>query len=333
MNVTEIPMNEVTERFRRYLAEERKLSPRTVASYSRTVRKFIAFKQEAGGALHAPTLIAESDITSFLRARAPGADRQARGAWNLQLTALGSFFAYLIKEGLMDNETNPAEGIKRVKVRQAPADPPSLDEVLTLIDVVEAQSPPAYRARNVLIVQLLFHCSLRVSELVSLDLEQVQMEPAQVGGYRLLGVRRKGGKEQHIVFNDVVATAIARYLEYRATVVPEGETALLLSDRRKRVSTSAVRRMIRRYAEIAGIRSADRRVSPHTLRHASATEMERDGARPRVIQEHLGHASIQTTQRYLHTNEDEQRLAVDGIGARFKQRRAQRASDQDGRVA
>ena len=333
MQVTQIPMYELVERFRRYLAEERKLSPRTVISYTRTVRKFVVMHDAAGG-LFAADLINSSDITAFLRLSSPGSDKRSRGAWNLQLAALRRFFGYLITEGIVDKDRDPTEEVGRVKVRQAPTNPPSLDEVLILVDAVEERSPAAYRARNALIVQLLFHCSLRVSELVSLNLEQVQMNANEVGGYRLLGVRRKGDKRQHIVFNDVVATAIRRYLEDRDVVeVSEDEHALILSDRKKRISASSVRRMIRRYSELAGIRSSSRRVSPHTLRHASATEMERDGARPRVIQEHLGHASIQTTQRYLHTSEEEQRVAVNSIGARFKQRQAQRAAEDEARAA
>lgn len=180
-------------------------------------------------------------------------------------------------------QTNPTESVERVKHRSAPADPPSLDEVLQLLDMVETRSESAYRARNVLIVQLLFHCSLRVSELVSLDVDQVQLDPNQVDGYRLLNVRRKGDKRQHIVFNDVVAEALQNYMAVRPTLAGD-EQPLIVSDRRRRISDSTVRRMNRRYADLAGIRGAARRVSPHSLRHASATEMERDGARPRVIQ-------------------------------------------------
>ncbi|MCA9641597.1 MAG: tyrosine-type recombinase/integrase, partial [Myxococcales bacterium] len=319
-------MNDLAGRFRRYVADERKLSANTVATYCGVARAFLTQLHEELGPEVPIQAVAAADVRRFLQLRSPGGERAAKAGWNLQLCALRSLFAYLEREGIMD--CNPADEVDRVKVRSSPPHPPTLDDVLALIDAIEERSPEPYRLRNVLIVQLLFHCSLRVSELVSLDVDQVVLDPNDVAGYRLLGVRRKGDKRQHIVFNDVVAEAIESYLDARARfAAPEGEPALLLSDRRRRLSASAVRRIVRRYAELAGIRSSTRSVSPHSLRHASATEMERLGARPRVIQEHLGHASIQTTQRYLHAAEDEQRGAVDGVGERFRTRQAARVDE------
>lgn len=312
-------MKNTLDFFESYVTDERKLSPRTVSSYMRVVRRFMRHCCQAQS-LREVASLGSVDVGMFLRLVAPGADGPAKASWNLQLSALRTFFVFLQRAKLVS--ADPTKHVRHVKVTSEPVDPPSLDEVLLLLDAICSQSPPSYRRRNVLIVQLLFHCSLRVSELVSIDVDQIRLDRSKVNGFRILDVRRKGDKRQHIVFNDVVAEAIENYLVDRGSLdLPSTMKALILSDRRQRISDSTVRRMVRRYSELAGIRRDTRRVSPHSIRHSSASEMERDGARPSVIQRHLGHASIQTTQRYLHAEEAERRAAVDGIGERFKRRR------------
>jgi site-specific recombinase XerD len=204
--------------------------------------------------------------------------------------------------------------------------PLSFDEMIRLVEAVEDNCASVYKHRNVAILQILFHCALRVTEVVSLDLSQLDFD-----NYLFLNVRRKGGKELAAAFNDVVAESIEKYLAVRDEFAPEGgDQALFLSDRKRRLSVRAVQEMVRRYAELAGI---SRRVSPHLLRHSSATQLVEVGTPLRVVQEICGHASVSTTQRYVHVNNGQRRRAVDALGERWKSESRSRrrvASADDG---
>jgi integrase/recombinase XerC len=162
----------------------------------------------------------------------------------------------------------------------------------------------------VAIVQVFLHCSLRVGEIVALDVDHVDLDR-----HLLIDIRVKGGKRLSVPFNDVVAEALEKYLHARDAAV--GEKALFVSNRKKRMTIRAVQELVKSYGKRAGI---TRRITPHILRHSSASELAEMGTPLSAIQSHLGHASPLTTARYIHVNGNAVKHAVNELGARWKKR-------------
>jgi len=194
--------------------------------------------------------------------------------------------------------------------------------MLDLVEAVET-SGPTYRARNSLVAKILLHCGQRVSELVSLNIDQVHMDGERD---QFCNVVRKGGRKlQSIPFNNVVAEALKLYRPVRERLDPNGEDpALLLSDRGKRMSVRAVQSMLRRYAKKAGF---ERDIWPHLLRHSHSNELAEGGESMRTIQDRLGHASIKTTQLYVNPSEAVQRRATQRQEQRWKKRQEDRQAE------
>jgi site-specific recombinase XerD len=243
-----------------------------------------------------------SDVGAFLD-RAGSASQR-----NVQLSALRTFFTWAEREELVTK--NPAASIERAKVVQHVREPISLDEMLRLVFAVEANAPAKLMLRDVALIQVFFHCALRVSEVVSIDLAQVDVQNRLIRN-----VVTKGDGRLTVITNDVVAEALERYLAVRAKLGPSSnERALFLSQQGTRLSVRTVEEFVRTYAERAGLPV---KVTPHVLRHASATELI-DITDIRTVQEHLGHKSVTTTQRYTHSKESKRRAAVDELGRRWR---------------
>jgi site-specific recombinase XerD len=291
-----------------YLTNERMLSVGTVRHYRRTVSDFLTFLATEHGPEAALPTVRKTDIAHFLRGR----EEHSRTAWNGRLAALRALFGYLLKEELV--MTNPALFVDRLKLPEHQREPLSLDEMIRLVEAAAKKAPRKLRLRNVAILQVFFHCSLRVSEVVSLSLSQVDME-----GRLFRSVRVKGDKRLSVLFNDVVAEALERYLPERAALgAPVTETALFVSQQGKRLSDRTVEELVKHYAAVAGIA---RHTTPHVLRHSSATELA-EVTDIRTVQEHLGHESVTTTQRYVHVKAPEHRRAVNELGNRWTKRAA-----------
>ncbi|MBI2373865.1 MAG: tyrosine-type recombinase/integrase [Deltaproteobacteria bacterium] len=289
----------------------RQLSVDVVRRYVRVLEDFRMFVQGTGanGAEADLAHAGRREIEAYLRER--GAEG-SRSAWNRRLSALRAFYDFLFRSEVI--EVNPALRIERLKIHGKERDPLSLDEVIRLVDAFEHNSGSAYRGRNVALVQVFFHCALRVSEVISLDLAQFDLE------HRLFrDVRRKGDKHLSALFNDVVAEAIERYLpERQALLGNESHAALFVSDRGRRLSKRAVQDLMRRYGELANIHPT---VTPHRLRHSSVTELVDMGAPLSVAQEICGHSSSATTERYVHVKDSRRRRAVDELGERYEEAR------------
>ena len=170
------------------------------------------------------------------------------------------------------------------------------------------------KSRNVAMTLTLMHSALRVAELVSLDLDQLDLK-----NYVAYDVRAKGNKTLAVVLNDVVAEALETYCVDRKSLAVAGAHALFVSSSGTRISVRTVQQFVRRYGELAGIK---RRVTPHLLRHTSATRLAETGAPLRVIQEICGHSSVSTTQRYVHVSKQQRRDAVKALGTEWRGRRS-----------
>lgn len=218
-----------------------------------------------------------------------------------KVAALKSFFQYMQAEGII--RRNPAESLESPRVGRSLPKPLSVTEVDELLEQpLKRHTPEAKRDRAML--ELLYATGLRVTELVSLDTEDINMSGPYV---RCMG---KGSKERTIPIHEQAASAVADYMnEGRAALVKNRkESALFVNRRGERLTRQGFWLILKQYAKEANITSS---VTPHTLRHSFATHMLRGGMNLRHVQELLGHANISTTQVYTQVANEHVRSVYD----------------------
>jgi integrase/recombinase XerD len=261
------------------LRVERGLAPLTIAAYRRDLHQFAA---DAGTRWRDdPTAI--SDFVARLRREGRRATTQAR-----KVAAIRSFYGFARREGLLDRDLADL------------VDPPRpgryLPEVLAADEVerilaAPGDDPPG--VRDAAILELLYACGLRVSELTGLDLDRLNLPGLEV---RVIG---KGNRERRIPMGEPARDRLHRYLTgpRQSWTAGHPTPAVFVSQRGTRLGRESVWRLVRRWSRAAGIGAA---VTPHTFRHSFATHLLEGGADLRVVQSLLGHASISTTQLYTH---------------------------------
>ena len=213
-----------------------------------------------------------------------------------KLSAIRSLYKYLVvRRHYLDH--NPAADIDTPKPKKTLPKVLSLEESLRLLQAVEDDRESPYRVRDFAILTLFLNCGMRVSELVGINLGDVDAE------FRSLRVTGKGNKERVVYLNDACAKALAAYMAERksAKYASVRDRALFLSRLEKRISVKTVQAMVYKYLERAGLEA--KRYSVHKLRHTAATLMYQSGhVDVRVLKEILGHEQLNTTQIYTHVN-------------------------------
>lgn len=275
------------ERYRAYLRVEKGLSEHSVEAYHRDLFAYLAYLEEQGIVLSQTGL---SHILHFLRLQVDAGKSEATMA---RLTSsLRGFYRFLWTEGYLPE--NPAQHLSTPKVGQ------QLPRVLTVEEVERLLMAPATdheaHIRDRAMLELLYATGMRVSEMLGLNLTDLQLEMG------LVKCRGKGGKERILPIGPVAQDALKWYLDRgRPRLLQKsrhaGEAALFLNQRGSRLTRQGFWKIIKQYARECGI-SAE--ITPHTLRHSFATHMLENGADLRVVQELLGHADISTTQIYTH---------------------------------
>src|SRR5271166_5387005 len=206
------------------------------------------------------------------------------------LAALRSLYRWLAQEGVV--EQSPAKLVATPKLPKKLPRVPTIEEVNTVLDSRMPESS-AFPERDHVILELLYGCGIRNSELIGINLDDIRWSN------EVVLVRGKGRKERYVPFGDSAAAAVKAYLPRRQQVLGETkrttERALLVNLRGPRLTTRSVGRIVKQIAVSKGL-SPD--VHPHTLRHAFGTHMLEEGADLRAIQEMLGHERLATTQRY-----------------------------------
>ncbi len=279
------------EEFLEYLRAERQLSEHTLRNYAQDVSQFLRFWEEnqPGQSLHIATY---RHIRSFMAANLRG---RSKATMARKLSALRTFFKYLQRRGVM--EQNPARLAPTPK-----ADKPlprflTVDEVFHLLSQVGGDT--AFQGlRDRAILELFYSGGLRLSELAGLNLKSLEVSKGQV---RVWG---KGAKERLAFLGQPAKMAMEAYLPERERFLQKKaltETALFLNKLGGRLSSRGVARVVGRWSQIAGLSG---NLTPHGLRHSFATHLLEGQADLRAVQELLGHASISSTQRYLHTDLD-----------------------------
>lgn len=298
MEVT--PLKNMVRSFIESLATEKGYSENTCRGYRNDLEEFLFY-------------LSDSEIAGTRRSKNPdviGVDRadgiSIRGYLAYlhkrnkkttiarKLSALRSYFKYLVKQGLMDD--NPAEAIRTPKQDQTiPAYLP-VDEMFRLLDSIQTSN--LLDLRNRAIFETLYSCGIRISELVGMDTFDVDFQGATI---RVLG---KGSKERIVPIGRKALRTIKNYREQLQTecgISLDTNGPVFLNKNHDRLTARSIARILNKLVNACGILSP---VSPHTLRHTFATHMLDAGADLRVVQELLGHKSLSTTQKYTHVSID-----------------------------
>jgi site-specific recombinase XerD len=280
--------------FLEYLEIEQNRSQKTIRNYDHYLTRLIDFAGD----------IAVKDITPELvrkwrlwlnRLGTNTSDELQKNTLNYHLIALRSFLKFCAKR---DIDALSADKIELAKTVRKQVTYLSYEEVQLLFGAIDVSAPAGLRDRAIL--ELLFSSGLRVSELVGLDRDHVNLKRQE------FTVRGKGQKDRPVFISDEAARCIGEYLATRAdTATPlfiryGGPRTADRSGNFLRLTARSVQRMVARYAKLAGI---TKKVSPHTLRHSFATDLLMNGADIRSVQAMLGHSNIATTQIYTHVTD------------------------------
>lgn len=285
------------DRFRAYLRLERSLSAKTVEAYVGDIQKLDDFLQDKEVALLDASLNDFREFLSLLGEVGINNRSQAR-----ILSSMRSFYAFLRMDGYIEND--PTELLKSPKIGMRLPDVLTLQEIDDMINAIDLSK--AEGQRNRAIIELLYSCGLRVTELCELKLSNLYFNE---GFIRVTG---KGEKQRLVPISGRAIAEIEAYFEdrNRIEIKPGYEDYLFISERlKKSISRIMVFHIIKELSALVGIK---KNISPHTFRHSFATHLLEGGANLRVIQAMLGHESIATTEIYTHI--DRSRLREEIIG-------------------
>jgi len=289
-------MGDSIRQFIHYLSAEKNASPHTCRAYERDLEEFENFLKSSGMSLSTAQDIEMGKVDrlairrylSFLHRR------NKKSSIARKISTLRSFFKYMVREQLATS--NPAKSVSTPKVEKPLPTTLTVDEAFRLMERPKNPSEKSIsdtaknkRLRDGAILELLYSSGLRVGELVGLNLNRLDLD---LGIVKVMG---KGRKERIVPVGSKAVEALKTYLEKRA--VEGGEEPLFVNSRGGRLTARSVGRLVKKYTKSSGI---FRKVSPHSLRHTFATHLLDAGADIREIQEMLGHASLSTTQRYIH---------------------------------
>ena len=282
---------EVNE-FKNYLKLERSLSNNSIDAYLLDIRKLTSFISENYSTSLSIENINVSIIESFIKylfKSESSTYSQAR-----IVSGLKSFFNYLLLEEKID--INPMELIEAPKLVRKLPETLSIQEIEIIIDAIDLDSKEGIR--NKAILETLYSCGLRVSELVNLKVQNLFLD---IGFIKVLG---KGMKERLVPIGTKAAECISLYMnEYRKSInISEGfEGYLFINRRGKNLTRNMIFIIVKDLVKKAGL---NKNISPHTFRHSFATHLIEGGADLRAVQEMLGHESITTTEIYTHLNKN-----------------------------
>jgi len=277
--------------FKAYLQLEKSLSDNSVEAYLRDVKILTQYLQQKKN-LKSPSEIVLKDLQSFLKwitELEMTASSQAR-----IISGIRAFYKYCLLENI--STTNPTVLLEAPKLKRSLPDTLSFEEIENIISQIDLSKPEG--GRNKAILEIMYSCGLRVSEVVNLKISQLYLE---LGFVRVIG---KGDKERLVPIGKSAIKYINIYknkIRVHVSVKPGNEDVLFLNSRGSKLSRVMIFYIIKDLAIKAGIKKT---VSPHTFRHSFATHLVEGGADLRAVQEMLGHESITTTEIYTHLDRE-----------------------------
>jgi site-specific recombinase XerD len=286
-----LPISDLVRDFLEHMEIEQNRSQKTISNYEHYLSRLIDFTDDCDIAGLNAEMVRQWRL-QLARTKDQTGTPLSKTTLNYHLIALRSFLKYLAKRDIpaLDSAKIELARTTRPQVNFLTA-----EEVERMLGTVDTSNPVGLRDRSV--IELLFSGGLRVSELVSVNRDQINLER------REFSIRGKGQKDRPIFISNQAAAWIGRYLETRKDnfkplfIHYSGSKSELEGGMYTRLTARSVQRLVKRYAQAAGITKA---VSPHTLRHGFATDLLQNGADLRSVQGLLGHANIATTQIYTH---------------------------------
>lgn len=287
MNDISNSYRQVLSDFRIYMKLERNMSENTVTSYLSDCEKLCIFLEDAG--IDEPCNITSESLEDFIGSlQKDGISKRSQAR---TISSIRTFFKYLETERI--NNNHPQDRIDSPKINKYLPVVLSVEEVFSVIESVDLSKPEGHRNRAIL--ETLYSCGLRVSEVISLKISDLFFDEQFI---RIIG---KGNKQRLVPIGEPAIKQILYYMEDRKHIVPakDCDDILFLNRRGGKLSRVMVFNIVKAQAGAAGI---TKEISPHTFRHSFATHMIENGADIRVVQEMLGHESILTTEIYTHVN-------------------------------
>lgn len=288
--------NKTIESYHKYIRLERHLADNTVDAYMRDVEDFAHFVLRWYNL--EPSAVSQQVIEKYMvRLYETG---QKKSSQARQLSGIKSFYKFLLLEEHI--QAMPTEFVSAPKASRHLPDVLSVEEIDRIITIIEPTTAKGRRDRAML--ELLYSCGLRVSELTALRLSDLFFGEGYI---RVIG---KGSKQRLIPISKTAQEKIMIYLDDRKEALVKDNNILFLNNRGKRLSRVMVFTIIQNAVRMAGV---DKHVSPHTFRHSFATHLLEGGASIRQVQEMLGHESILTTEIYTHLDEDRLRETIEKL--------------------
>lgn len=280
--------NTLLRRYVTYLRLEKSFSPNTVAAYLRDLQKLVDF--------------ATAEKLDILQVTYENLEQFLAQLWDIGadprsvariISGIRSFYGFLLLDEYI--ESDPTELLESPKIGMKLPEVLSVDEIDRMLSTIDVSTMEGQRNRAML--EVLYSCGLRVSELISLRISDIYPEE------EFIRVEGKGSKQRLVPISQVALDEIRNYMEYRGelTVKRGAEDILFLNRRGGKLSRVMVFYIVKQQAEIAGIQKT---ISPHTFRHSFATHLLEGGANLRAIQEMLGHEKITTTEIYTHIDRE-----------------------------
>lgn len=284
--------SEALDDFSTFLRLERSMSPNTVVAYCRDLRKFFAFLEnpEELPPLSDPAGVTAEYLAAFLNKEFhAGLSKRSQAR---ELSSIRTYYKYI------SPDANPCDKIDSPKISRYLPDVLSVEEVVSILESADLTKPEGIR--NKAILETLYSCGLRVSELVNLKMSDLFFKE------QFIRVTGKGDKQRLVPICDTAISAINNYIPVRWETLQHSkkgrgssEDYLFLNRRAGKLTREMVFLIVKSHAAMAGV---TKEVSPHTFRHSFATHLIENGADLRVVQEMLGHASILTTEIYTHVS-------------------------------
>lgn len=281
-------MEKYIKDFERYLKNERKYPENTITSY---LNDLYNYKQYIHDKLLNYKIINKDEIREYLKYL--DKEKKSKSSISRELSALRNFYTFLLHNNIVDN--NPFKNIKNPKKDKKLPNFLQTDELQNIFDSIDMSNPLGIRNR--LIIELLYATGIRVSELTSLKLNDIDIHNKEI---RITG---KGNKERIVYFGDYAKKYLSLYINEARYELLNGNTSnyLLINNKGSELTSRGVELIVNEVVKKAALKH---NISPHVLRHTFATDMLNNGADLKSVQELLGHESLSTTQIYTHiTNE------------------------------
>ena len=292
------------QKFLDHLQNERRLSPHTISNYSRDLEQFVRY-------CDAKAISQWRDCTTlFMRAFVAALFRNGLSGRSIQrhIAALRSFFSYLAREQVV--KINPLTGISAPKATRKLPSPLDVDQVSKLLEANGSENPIAIR--DLAMLELMYSSGLRLAELVSLNVDDIDLKEG------IVPVTGKGSKTRVLPVGKRALESLKLWLSVRNNLCASSQQALFVSQRGQRIAERTVQQRFKQW----GIKQAiDSHIHPHRLRHSFASHLLESSGDLRAVQELLGHSDISTTQIYTHLDFQHLAKVYDSAHPRAKKRK------------